>query len=102
MWNSLSNFILKNRFLLIISISVLAILIAQFAVNVKYSVERAQILPSSHKVFVDNENFQSKYGENHVMALAISDTNFFDLEHFNLWNILCDEIDDIARELNIS
>ena len=101
MWNSLSNFILKNRFLLIILISVLTILMAQYAVNVKYSVERAQILPSSHKVFLENENFQSKYGKNHVMALAISDTNFFDLEHFNLWNILCEEIDDIAGVKNI-
>ena len=55
MWDRLSNFILKNRFFLIIFICISTIFIASFAINVEYSVERAQILPSSHQVFLDNE-----------------------------------------------
>ena len=96
MWDRLSNFILKNRFFLIIFICLSTILIARFAVNVEYSVERAQILPSSHQVFLDNEKFRSKYGDNHVMALAISDSKFFDIERFKFWDSLCDSIDDIS------
>lgn len=101
MWDRLSNFILKNRFFLIIFICLSTILIARFAVNVEYSVERAQILPSSHQVFLDNEKFRSKYGDNHVMALAISDSKFFDIERFNFWDSLCDSIDDISGVKNI-
>ena len=93
MWDSLSNFILKFRFLLIIVISVFTLLLAKFALSVEYSVERAKILPSTHQVFLDNENFQNKYGENHVMALAISDSKFFELERFLFWDDLCNEID---------
>ncbi|MDC1063108.1 MMPL family transporter [Flavobacteriales bacterium] len=74
---------------------------AQNAVNVEYSVERAKILPSSHQVFLDNQNFQKKYGNNQVMAIAISDSLFFNIDRFLFWDSLCAEIKKINGVENI-
>jgi predicted RND superfamily exporter protein len=74
---------------------------AQNAVNVEYSVERAKILPSSHQVFLDNQNFQNKYGNNQVMAIAISDSLFFHIDRFLFWDSLCAEIKKIKGVENI-
>ena len=101
MWDKLSSFILKFRFLIILIISVLTFLIGQHALNVEYSVARAKILPSSHQEFIDNEKFQQKYGENHVMAIAISDPEYYNLERFNFWENICKRIDSINGVKNI-
>ena len=101
MWDKLSSFILKFRFLIILIISVLTFLIGQHALNVEYSVARAKILPSSHQEFIDNEKFQQKYGENHVMAIAISDPEYYNLERFNFWKNICKRIDSINGVKNI-
>ena len=101
MWDKLSTFILKFRFLIIFIISVLTFLIGQYALNVEYSVARAKILPSSHQEFIDNEKFQQKYGENHVMAIAISDPEYYNLERFNFWENICKRIDSINGVKNI-
>ena len=87
--------VLKFRFLIIAIIAVLTFFIAQHSVNVQLSVDRAKILPSSHKEYIDNENFQKKYGENHVIAIAISDPEFYSVERFNFWNSICNKIDSI-------
>ncbi len=101
MWDKLSSFILKFRYLIILIISVLTFLIGQHALNVEYSVARAKILPSSHQEFIDNEKFQQKYGENHVMAIAISDPEYYNLERFNFWKNICKRIDSINGVKNI-
>jgi predicted RND superfamily exporter protein len=101
MWNSLSSFIIKFRVLFLILIAGVTFFMAQNAVNVEYSVERAKILPSSHQVFLDNQNFQNKYGNNQVMAIAISDSLFFNIDRFLFWDSLCAEIKKIKGVENI-
>ena len=101
MWNSLSSFIIKFRVLFLILIAGVTLFMAQNAVNVEYSVERAKILPSSHQVYLDNQNFQNKYGNNQVMAIAISDSLFFNIDRFLFWDSLCTEIKKIKGVENI-
>ena len=101
MWNSLSSFIIKFRVLFLIFIAGVTFFMAQNAVNVEYSVERAKILPSSHQVFLDNQNFQNKYGNNQVMAIAISDSLFFNIDRFLFWDSLCAEIKKIKGVENL-
>ena len=101
MWNSLSSFIIKFRILFLFIIAGVTFFMAQNAVNVEYSVERAKILPSSHQVFLDNQNFQKKYGNNQVMAIAISDSLFFNINRFLFWDSLCSEIKKINGVENI-
>jgi len=95
MWDKLSFLILKFRFLIIATISLLTFFIAQHAVKVQMSVDRAKILPSSHQEYIDNEKFQQKYGENHVIAIAISDSDFYTIERFDFWNSICEKIEKI-------
>ena len=95
MWNTLSSIILKYRVLFSVIICGVTFFMANHAVDVEYSVERAKILPPTHQVFLDNQNFQNKYGDNHVMAIAIADSNFFQLENFTTWDSLCREIEQV-------
>jgi hypothetical protein len=74
---------------------------AQHALNVEYSVERAKILPSSHQVYLDNQDFQNRYGNNQVMAIAIADTQFFNIDRFIEWDSLCNEITQLDGVENI-
>ena len=101
MWDKLSSLILKFRFLIVLLVSALTLFVAQHALNVEFSVERAKILPSTHEEFINYKKFQKKYGENHVMAIAISDPDFFTIERFKYWDQLCDKIDNIDGVNNI-
>ena len=101
MWNALSSIILKYRILFAVIICVITAIMAKHAVNVEYSVERAKILPPTHQVFLENQKFQKTYGNHHVMAIAITDSNFFKLDNFATWDNLCNKIDKINGVDNI-
>jgi hypothetical protein len=74
---------------------------ATHAVDVEYSVERAKILPLTHQVYLDNQDFQKRYGNNQVMAIAIADTQFFNIDRFIKWDSLCNEIAQVNGVENI-
>jgi len=101
MWDQLSSLILKFRFIIVLFVGAMTFFVAQHALNVEFSVERAKILPSTHEEFINYKKFQKKYGENHVMAIAISDPDFFTIERFKYWDQLCDKIDTIVGVNNI-
>ena len=101
MWNTLSSIIIKYRILFTVIVCLITVFMLKHAVNVEYSVERVKILPPNHQVFIDNENFQKKYGNNQVMAIAVSDTSFFNIEHFSTWDSLCNLIENINGVENI-
>ena len=101
MWDNLSNFIIRYRILSLVIICAITVFMAQHALNVEYSVERAKILPSSHQVYLDNQDFQEKYGNNQVMAIAIQDAEFFNIDHFTNWDSLCNEITQLDGVENI-
>ena len=101
MWNALSSIILKYRILFAVIICVITAIMAKHAVNVEYSVERAKILPPTHQVFLENQKFQKTYGNHHVMAIAITDSNFFKLDNFATWDSLCNKIEKINGVDNI-
>ena len=101
MWDNLSNFIIRYRILSLVIICAITVFMAQHALNVEYSVERAKILPSSHQVYLDNQDFQNRYGNNQVMAIAIADTQFFNIDRFIEWDSLCNEITQLDGVENI-
>ena len=62
MWTSISELVLKNRIVILLLIVVSTVFMANEALDVKFSFDRAKILPSDHQVYLENLDFQEKSG----------------------------------------
>ena len=101
MWTSISELVLKNRIVILLLIVVSTVFMANEALDVKFSFDRAKILPSDHQVYLENLDFQEKYGLKHVMAVAVEDKDFFKLENFKFWDNITSEISKFDGVENI-
>ena len=101
MWSSISELVLRNRIVILLLIVLSTIFMANKALDVKFSFDRAKILPSDHKVYLENLDFQKKYGLKHVMAVAVEDKDFFNLENFKFWDNITSQISKFDGVENI-
>ena len=93
MWGVFSSFVLRQRYF-IISILVLAtVFFGYHARNVKMSYEMAQVLPSTDSTLQVFEKFKNKFGqEGSLMVIGVQDSNLYELDHFNLWLQLSEDL----------
>ncbi len=112
MWVSISRFIIRKRFTLLIVLGLLTAVMAYTARKAELSYEFAQILPMDDPDFVDYIKFKEMFGEDgSVLVVGIEDKNIFQLDQFNDWYDLGNEIREmegirevvsIARIYNVS
>ena len=95
MWKSLSNFILKNRIVIIIMITALTVFMAQKGREAKLSYSMAKLLPNDHQVSVDYNDFLNKYGSQNVLVIAVEDSLITTLSHLKKWDIVSESIKNI-------
>ncbi|KAA9346520.1 efflux RND transporter permease subunit [Larkinella humicola] len=88
-WHRVSDFILKNRILLLIVIFVGTVFMAYQATRIQLSYEIARILPSNDPDFALYESFKKRFGEDgSVMVIGIETPNLYTLPVFNGWYAL--------------
>ena len=86
MFNKPAKYILRNRVLLLIIISVVTVFMGWEASKIELSYEFAKILPANDPDYKDYAEFKSKFGEDgSVMVLGIRDSSFFTLKKYNDW-----------------
>ena len=86
MFNKPAKYILRNRTLLLIIISVVTVLMGWQASKIELSYEFAKILPADDPDYKNYAEFKSKFGEDgSVMVLGIRDSSFFTLKKYNDW-----------------
>ena len=95
MWKFLSNFILKNRIVIIIMITALTVFMAQKGREAKLSYSMAKLLPNDHQVSVDYNDFLNKYGSQNVLVIAVEDSLITTLSHLKKWDIVSESIKNI-------
>ncbi len=96
MWSSVSRFILRNRITLLVILVLITGFMAYKAFQVRIVYEFARLLPESDSTSVTYENFKNKFGvDGNVLVLSIQDDRLFELEHFNDWYRLSEEIKSI-------
>lgn len=95
MWKFLSNFILKNRIVIIIMITALTVFMAQKGREAKLSYSMAKILPNDHQVSVDYNAFLNKYGSQNVLVIAVEDSLITTLSHLKKWDKVSESIKNI-------
>jgi uncharacterized protein len=102
MWNNTSHFILNKRIPIIL---LLIASIAFMANNARYAditYQMAKILPSDHKVYLDNQDFISEFGESqNTMVIAVQDDDFYTPNHLKEWSELTDSISILKGVNNV-
>jgi len=96
MWNFLSRFIIRYRILIIVVIVGITAVFLHSATGVRLTYSMAKILPEDHPVYLDYLNFQQKYGQQNIIAIAIEDAHLQEISHFKDWAEVSNKIKHIS------
>ena len=105
MWQRLSSFILRYRVLLLILIVIFTAFMGFTGRKIEMSYVFAELLPSKDSASIEYDKFVETFGEEgNVIIIAVEDPDFFQIDHFNRWRKLCNElkaIDGVENMLSV-
>ena len=97
-WGTVANLILRNRLLILITISVMTLFLASQWQNMRFTFTEANLLPDTHPENIQYEDFIKTFGEEgNLIVIALKDDNFFTEEIFNEWVKLNNEINKFSE-----
>lgn len=106
MWAYLASVIIRRRYWNLGIIFILTAFMAYHARQVSMSYEMTQMLPDTDSTNIIYKDFKKTFGEDgSVMFMGVKDPNLFELEEFNAWYDLTNEIkniDGVEGTLSIS
>ena len=101
-WGTVANLILRNRLLILITISVMTLFLGSQWQNMRFTFTEANLLPDTHPENIQYEDFINTFGEEgNLIVIALKDDNFFTEEIFNEWVELNNEI-NIFSEIDFT
>lgn len=93
MWTLLTRLILRNRLANLIIIGLLTIFMGWQGSKVQMSYEFASMLPGTDSTSIIYDQFKETFGQDgSVMFVGIQDERLFDLEHFQAWHELTEQV----------
>lgn len=96
MWAHISRFILRYKLFLLLALAVATFFMANKAKQVLYSYEFMPLLPTDDPVYVEYQDFLSRFGqEGNVMVVGFQTDSLFQLKNFNALHDLCDNLKGI-------
>ncbi len=96
MWNSIASFILRYRFWLLMSIIALTGIMVWQASKVEVGYGNKKIIPVTDPDYIDYTKFQNTFGDDGgIIIIGISTDKLFQLDVFNGWYDLAENIDKI-------
>ena len=103
-WGTVANLILRNRFLIIISIVLITLFFGTQWKHMRFTFTEANLLPSNHPENTQYETFIETFGEEgNLMVIALKDEQFFKPQIFEKWITLNDKIESYPEvELTLS
>lgn len=101
-WKKMADFIIRNRPALISAIAILTAFFTYQIFSLELSYELPKILPQSDESFKLYQDFKKKYGEDgNVMVIAFKTDKIYELNTFNDWYDLSQEIKSISGIKNV-
>ena len=98
MWKRLAKFVLKFRLPLLIILLALTGVMAYFASKVQLSYEFAKAIPTDNPKYQEYLSFREKFGEDgNLLVIGVQTDNFFNLNTFNAFNNLTQELKSIPH-----
>ena len=96
-WGTVANLILRNRLLILITISVMTLFLASQWQNMRFTYTEANLLPDTHPENIQYEDFKRLWRRGNLIVIALKDDNFFTEEIFNEWVKLNNEINKFSE-----
>ena len=94
MWNAISTFCIRNRFLLLVLLGLMTVVFGYYATKVKMTYDNAKIIPQDDPDYLDYVKFKDKFGEDgNVLVIGVQSEKLFELNFFNDWYKLSDDIE---------
>lgn len=94
MWNAISTFCIRNRFLLLVLLGLMTVVFGYYATKVKMTYDNAKIIPQDDPDYLDYLKFKDKFGEDgNVVVIGVQSDKLFELNFFNDWYLLSDQIE---------
>lgn len=86
MWKSLAKFVVKNRIILLILLTIATAVMGYFASQVKLSYDFSKSIPSNNPKYLEYKAFQQKFGDDgNVFVLGVQSPKFFELKNFQAY-----------------
>lgn len=102
MFTHISRFILKERTFLIIILTLLTAFMAYKGKDVRLSYENASLLPEKDSTRIEYQEFKNLFGEDgNVIVIGAINPDIFNLEQFNAWSDLGNQIRKIDGVLEV-
>lgn len=93
-WARTARIILRNRVLILLGIALATVLLATQWKHMRFSNSQANLLPDDHPTNLEYRDFLDQFGEEgNAIVLAVRDSNLFQPENFNRWNILSRQLE---------
>ena len=93
-WTKVAGIILRNRYLVLITIAIITGLLATQMKYMKFSYTEANLLPENHEANLEYNKFLEIFGEEgNLVILGIKDSTVFTPQKFNAWNNLVQQFE---------
>jgi len=97
MWETLASKILRNRIALLFALAVITGFMLYNSQFVKLSYEFGGFLPKDDATYTDYTKFTDTFGaDGNIVVLGIDGEKIYDIENFNAWYELGNDLKDIA------
>ncbi len=97
-WTKIAGFILRNRYLVLITIAVITGLLVTQIKYMRFSYTEANLLPANHEVNLEYNKFLEIFGEEgNLIILGVKDSTIFTSKKFNNWNSLVKSFDSLPE-----
>tara|TARA_B110000902_G_scaffold259859_1_gene331859 strand:+ start:3793 stop:6165 length:2373 start_codon:yes stop_codon:yes gene_type:complete len=97
-WTKVAGIILRNRYLVLITIAIITGLLATQMKYMRFSYTEANLLPENHEANLEYNKFLEIFGEEgNLVILGIKDSTVFTPQKFNAWNNLVQQFENLEE-----
>lgn len=102
MWVKIARFILRNRNVLLILLLLATAFMAYQATKIEMSYEHGRLIPSDDPDYIAYQEFKKIFGaDGNVMVVGIQSDDIYDIEFFNDWYKLTQNVEELAGIENV-
>lgn len=84
MWQKLGTYIIRNRFWLLIALSVITLVFGYFSSKVQLTYDFAKVVPNDDEDFIEYTKFKAMFGEDgNILAVGVQSDKLFEKDFFN-------------------
>lgn len=97
-WTKIAGFILRNRYLVLLTIALITGFLVTQTKHMRFSYTEANLLPTDHEANIEYNKFLEIFGEEgNLVILGVKDSTIFTPAKFNAWNKLVKDLDSLPQ-----